>query len=341
MPIERVNIQTTDFHIRAVNIRGGQLNNIVNALRSSAARASQGAARLVGAGDRTGPGAIESPAARFPRAAPSSGAGPAGQANGAEDPTRGFAPGGDDQLRSLDTNGMLRMIMELVERLLQAILQLFGQGAGGAEGGEGCGAGGNGAGGGPSSCGAGGGGGAAPSGPTSGPTSGSTSGPGPNGGTGAGGSCATPPRNPVTENDDPTMARRARARPKGPSMARRILGKVGQGAAMAAPALVPGGPAIQAGAGMATRLAGGGGSGGGGSFEDRIFAFMTSRVRSLEGELDTAMQQADGAKGESSTLATQKVQQLVQKRSEAIEALTNTLKTLHDSTQAVNRNIKS
>lgn len=337
MPIERVNIQTTDFHIRAVNIRGGQLNTIVNALRSSAAHASQGAARL-GAGDRTGPGAIESPAARFPRAAPSSGAGSAGQANGAEDPTRGFAPGGDDQLRSLDTNGMLRMIMELLERLLQAILQLVGQGAGGAgEGGEGCGAGGNGASGGPSSCGAGGGGaggGAAPSGPSSGPTSG----PGPNEGSGAGGTCATPPRNPVAENDDPTQARRARARPKGPSMARRILGQVGRGAAMAAPALVPGGPAIQAGAGIATRLAGGGG---GGSFEDRIFAFMTSRVRSLEGELDTAMQQADGAKGESSTLATQKVQQLVQKRSEAIEALTNTLKTLQDSTQAVNRNIKS
>ena len=80
----------------------------------------------------------------------------------------------------------------------------------------------------------------------------------------------------------------------------------------------------------------------GASVEDRLTQFITSQVRDVERELDAAMQQgAGGAGGDSRTLVSQKVQQLAQKRSELIETLTNTLKSLHDSSMSVARNVKS
>jgi len=71
---------------------------------------------------------------------------------------------------------------------------------------------------------------------------------------------------------------------------------------------------------------------------------MSSKLRDAEGELQGAMQQSDsagGAGGDSRSAAAQKVQQLIQKRSEMVELLTNTMKTMHDSSMAVNRNIRS
>jgi hypothetical protein len=150
-------------------------------------------------------------------------------------------------------------------------------------------------------------------------------------------------------------------------MVRRILAEIGKGAVKHGPSLVPGGSAVREGAGLASRLArrphpapqpsGGpfpipGPSGppipirpnasaiGGGSFEERLFAFLSGQVRESESELDGAMQQASGGGGDSRTLASQKVQQLVQKRSELVEAMTNTLKSVHETSMSVTRNIK-
>ena len=47
------------------------------------------------------------------------------------------------------------------------------------------------------------------------------------------------------------------------------------------------------------------------------------------------------AGGDSRSAAAQRVQQLVQKRSQMVELLSNSLKTLHDNSMAVNRNIRT
>ena len=83
----------------------------------------------------------------------------------------------------------------------------------------------------------------------------------------------------------------------------------------------------------------------GGSLEDQIAAFFRSQLKQVEGELQGAMQQAqagggEGQGGDSRALASSKVQQLVQKRSEMIEMLTNALKTSHESSLTVARNLK-
>jgi hypothetical protein len=82
----------------------------------------------------------------------------------------------------------------------------------------------------------------------------------------------------------------------------------------------------------------------GGSLEDRIAAFFREQLRQVEQELETAMKEAERAgqngQGDSRSAAANKVQQLVNKRSEMIEMLTNAQKALHESSMAVNRNIK-
>ena len=53
-------------------------------------------------------------------------------------------------------------------------------------------------------------------------------------------------------------------------------------------------------------------------------------------------QESGGAAGgDSRSAAAQRVQQLVQKRSQMVELLSNSLKTLHDNSMAVNRNIRT
>ena len=68
-------------------------------------------------------------------------------------------------------------------------------------------------------------------------------------------------------------------------------------------------------------------------------------MRKQEGELEDAMRKAEaggsgGPGGDSRALAAQKVQQLVQKRSELVEMMTNIGKSLYESATAVNRNLK-
>jgi hypothetical protein len=359
MPIDRVNIHTASFTLRAANIRGGQLRDLVDALRRAGGAAVPAPSAGLGSG-QPAPGAIRSPADQFPAVTPSS----AGSAD-ASGPSSGFAPGGSDQMQSLDTNGVMRLIMELLERLLQSIFQMFGQGAGsngGAQNGGGCGAGAGGAGcadgaGGADAPGTCGGGAGMPAPP---PTTGTT------GTTDSAPPATTPPRNPSTGGG--CGSGRARARPRGrSSMVRRILREIGREAVKNAPSLVPGGAAIRDGAGLASRLgrrphpapqpSGGpfplpspsappipirpsASSLGGGTFEERLLAFYGSRVRDAESDIDGAMQQAEGGSSDSRTLASQKVQQLVQKRSELVEAMTNALKSVHESSMSVTRNIK-
>lgn len=366
MPIDRINIQTTSFSLRATNIRGPQLRSLVDSLRRAAGTAVT-PSRI--AGPQVGPGAIQSPAERFPRIAPSS----SGQAQGASDPSlAGFAPGGANQMQSLNPNGVLQLVMQLLERLLQAIAQMFGQGgAGGAgtdtgnSGGGGCQGAGQGAGGASGSGGSCGGGGATDA----------------TGGAGTG--ADTPPilgadqgggAQPVPPRASPGLDSRRRPgasqhRRRG-SFVKKFLKGLGKGAANVAPTLVPGGGAVasaiqmaQMSYGPSVHQNGGGGCPppppscqttadtpprlGGGSLEDRIFEYLSSRLREVEGELESAMQKNDqsggasGSGGDSRSAAAQKVQQLVQKRSEMVELLSNSLKTLHDSTMAVDRNIRS
>jgi hypothetical protein len=358
MSIDRVNIQTPNFTLRTDHIRGGQLQDLLFALRRSGETVAPPATPTIGSG-QVGPGTIQPPAARFPQVAPSSGVGEDG---GSSPAASGFAPGGSDQLQSLDTNGMVRMIVELLERLLQAVFQMLGQG-GGAQGtgtqDGGCG-GADGSGG-PSTCGHGSGMPAPPPGGSpSAPPSGDGSEPVPPRAT-------PPPRSPADGQCGTNLSGRSRARPpKKSSLVRRFLRELGKGAAAAAPALVPGGAPVKTGIGLASRLARSGqtsprpsstpfsgsstGSANntpsplfsGGSFEDRLFTFLAEKVRESESNLDSAMQQsAGGSGGDSQTLVAQRVQQLVQKRSELIETFTNTLKTLHESSMAVDRNVKS
>ena len=307
MAIDRINIQTTAFTLRATNIRGPQLRSLVDSLRRSSAAAQAGAP---GAAPRTGPAAIQSPAERFPQVA----AGDEGKA------PAGFAAGGSDQMRALDTNGFMRLIMQLLERLLAA---LFGSLAGGADdaavdgGGRATGGG----------CGA------------TGLDSGAPPASQPPGGGGA---------EPVPPRATPAPGR-PRARPcRKPSLAKRLLAGIGRNAARVAPLAVPGGPVGAAAAAQLIGPASGGSCApsraGGGSLEDRIFEFLSSKLREVEGELEGAMQQQDAggaAGGDSRSSAAQKVQQLIQKRSQMVELLSNSLKTLHDSSMAVNRNIRT
>lgn len=86
---------------------------------------------------------------------------------------------------------------------------------------------------------------------------------------------------------------------------------------------------------------------GGGSktLEDQLFEFRIRELKEIEGQLRSAMNQseAEGGNGDSDSRSatSQKVQQLIQKRSQMIELLSNTLKTMHDSAMAVNRNIRT
>lgn len=87
-------------------------------------------------------------------------------------------------------------------------------------------------------------------------------------------------------------------------------------------------------------------SGGGSTtLEDQIFEFRIRELKQIEGKLRAAMNQseAEGGNGDSDSRSatSQKVQQLIQKRSQMIELLSNTLKTMHDSAMAVNRNIRT
>lgn len=165
------------------------------------------------------------------------------------------------------------------------------------------------------------------------------------------------------------------SRPGGKGAAvKRILKAVGRHGATAATAVAGGGVAgllpgmIATGPTSAQRIAsanrlgahaayptssasvGGSGSGGRKSLEDQISEYFMKELKNVEGELQSAMQQSEaqgggaGAGGngsDSRSAMSQKVQQLVQKRSQMVELLTNSLKTMHDSAMAVNRNIRS
>jgi hypothetical protein len=124
------------------------------------------------------------------------------------------------------------------------------------------------------------------------------------------------------------------------------------GGANPRPVLVGGGTPFPSNGGSV----GGTGSGGRKTLEDQISEYFMKELKAVEGELQSAMQQADaqggggaggsggtgGAGGSDSRSAmSQKVQQLIQKRSQMVELLTNSLKTMHDSAMAVNRNIRS
>jgi hypothetical protein len=339
MSISRVNIQTSNFSLNAVNIRGPQLGRLLDQLRRIGGSSSGGPTATA---PSTGPGAMQSPAERFKRVAEQMGAG------GAQpDPqTNGFAGGGSSSLASLDPGGLVGLLMQLLQRLLESLFGMLGgngNNAGGG-GGGGCGQGGGSSAGpanGPN--GAGGAGASSPA-PTGGADTGTLPGPTlstpaptptkpPTTGCGNGGSAPVPPR-----ASSCGASSRSRARPtRRPSLAKRILASIGKGAATAAPLALPGVGGACAAAASASRL-------GGGSLEDRIFQFLQSKLRDAEGELEGAMQQSDsagGSGGDSRSAATQKVQQLIQKRSEMVELLTNTMKTMHDSSMAVNRNIRS
>jgi hypothetical protein len=140
----------------------------------------------------------------------------------------------------------------------------------------------------------------------------------------------------------------------------RILSRIGKGAIGAATGAAAGGP-LGAVAGAAGSIRGSGcspaGKGSvlaaqprisGGSLEDQIAAFFRQQLKQVESELQGAMQEAQsgggssgsGEGGDSRALASSKVQQLVQKRSEMIEMLTNAMKTSHDTSLAVARNLK-
>jgi hypothetical protein len=229
---------------------------------------------------------------------------------------------------------MLQTIVDLLQRLLQALFQVMSRGGGGA-----------------GSCldsEAGGGSAGAPCGGGAPPACGGGAGMPPSLPATTSGAEAVPPRAaPPGDAERRCAPGRARARPRRKSsVVSRILGQVGRGAAQAAPALVPGGAAVKAGAAAASRIASGARNNGsvldGGSLEDRIFAFLSGKVREAEAELDAAMRQGDsgGGNGDSRTLASQRVQQLVSKRAELVEALTNTMKSAHESTMAVSRNFK-
>lgn len=350
MSISRVNIQTPTFSLNAANIRGPQLSRLLDQLRRLGGSSVSGgdAARPAGS---TGPGAMQSPADRFRRVQEQSGgADAAGNAQ-----SSGFAPGGNDSLSSLDPGGMMQMIMQLLQRLLESIFSMLNGSGGGQSSGNGqCGgAPPAGSGGGPRpGCG---GGTPAPNAPPTTPSS-NPGGSGPGGpiysstmptptkppkiGGSHGGSAPVPPRASTVPR-----GRRPRAQPfRKPSLAKRLLRNLGTGALTVGAAGVPGAGGAACAAASAVTRSCGSSRAGGTSLEDRIFEFMSSKLRDAEGELQGAMQQSDsagGAGGDSRSAAAQKVQQLIQKRSEMVELLTNTMKTMHDSSMAVNRNIRS
>jgi hypothetical protein len=339
MSIDRVNIQTTSFRLQASNIRGPQLRTLVDRLsRAAGAQSTASSARL------SGSLAMQSPAARFNDLSPAlSGAG-----------ASGFAPGGAESLSSLDARGLLSLVMTVMQRLVDAIVQMLSSVAAGAGDGSSGAGDSRGAGGSSTSCGA------SAATPTK-PGDLATRFASRDTGSSSGGS-------PGSSSAGSTPAN-SRERPGGVG---RLLARIGKGALAIGANAVPGGGLATAalsscGAGGSSGSSSGGsgcepaggasgGSGGcgtagggiapssgGGSLEDRIFAFLTEKLREIEQELDGAMKQADasGASGDSRSAATQKVPQLVQKRSEMVELLSNTLKTMHDSTQAVNRNIRT
>jgi hypothetical protein len=324
-------------------------------------------------------------AAESPRAGGSTEAGASGSPNAL---SRGFAPGGAENARPLNANGMLQLVMQLLERLLQAIQSMFSGGASqtGSDG-DGCGAGGQGTSGNSGTSGGCGGSGASGS-----------SGAGSSGGTGSAGGSTQP--GPAQGGTAPVPPR-ATSPPSAPPMshpaalpyASRLNGRCGangagrghgglgrllagfrnpkvlRGAASAAANIaLPGSSlAFDAGSVLARRreprpVSGGACSGaapappgsgsaspasststGGGSLEDQIFAFFSKLMQQVEGELKNAMAQQDSqgaGGGDSRSAVAQKVQQLIQKRNEMVEMLTNSLKTLHETSMAVNRNIK-
>jgi hypothetical protein len=321
MSIDRVNINTTSFSLRAVNITGKQLRSVVDRLAGAAG--SPGAAGLASLARQPGPAAMQSPADRFREIAPTLSSGSGAEASPAS--ASGFAPGGSDRMPSLDARGLMDLLVGLVQRLLEAVMRLM-SGAGSAEPGTGGGqTGGTGSSGGTGSCGSGGAGQITPTKPED-----------------LGIRYANQQTGGSTGASD---AARARERPEGGSVVKRMLCRVGKGALAAGANAVPGGGLALAGAsalggGRGPALSGGVG---GGSLEDQIFQFLSMNLRQVEAELKGAMQEsgAQGGDGDSRSAVAQKVQQLAQKRSEMVELLSNTLKTMHDTTQAVNRNIRS
>jgi hypothetical protein len=337
--IEGVRLQTADFTMRADRITGRQLWAALERLGAHAAGAGgAGAARL----NPIGPGAIRSPAEQFLN----NGVSPALADPCA--PGNGFAAGGADNIRQLDTRAVIGMLLRFVQHLVGALLQMLrgdsgvqGADQGDAGGGTPAGAGSNGA------C-------ASPASPEMSPpvTPGEAN------------FSPAPTAARIQPQDDRMLPdflnRYAQRQPVGqdadqPGAARRILARIGAGALNAAAGAAAGGvPGAVLGAAAGIRggaqcdAAQGSPRGpngsprpAGGSLEDQIAAFFRDQLQQIEQELKAAMQEADQVgEGDSRAAAASKVQQLVNRRSEMVEMLTNALKTLYESSMTVNRNIK-
>jgi hypothetical protein len=316
MAIEGIRIRTPDFALRADRIAGRQLWHALDSLG--------GARGVAGTPTVPEPGATRSPAAEFRRLL---------QCGGAN--SDGFASGGAPTLQHLNPNTLLDLLMRLLRQLIESLLQMLGNGAANSSG--------NGTGSSNSTCGNTTPGGPAPGNPTTGtPTTGNTANGVPTTGAPVTGTptkpgCSTP----VSEAACPPRPR-CRPRRRGGGL-RRILAKASSIALTAGSSLVP-----YAGiAGTIGRLASS--SSGlvrGGSLEDQIAQFFRSRVREVEDELKKAMHYAQqvgdqsNGTGESRSSASTQVQVLVQKRAEMLQMLTDTLRTMHESAMAVNRNLK-
>lgn len=361
MQIEGIRVSTPTLNLKADKISGRQLWRALERLGGPTTQPA--ASGLFPTANTPGSGAVRRPSEQFAATGPSL----------ANDPSSGFAAGGPSQTSSLDSNGVLDMLMRLLQQLVSTLLQMLsGQGGqpSGSSGQGGQPSGGSGQGGQPGSCGGGRNSGAqsggirpstgTPQPPSSGsplapggglpmppagppPSSGGTSGPG------LGSVATTPPRN----GGFTPRPSGCRPRPRNcGSGIGRILARIGQGAMSVAGGASTGGPLLAAAAGtsmagrgnvLATQSDGLASALSGGSLEERLAVFFRGQLKYVEGRLEAAMQeaqQAGGADGDSRALATSKVQQLVSKRSEMIEMLTNTLKTAHESAIGVARNLK-